>query len=150
MTGSDLRESVTAMVRLVAGAEEAALLGQPASARARLGSPQAWTLRATIAHNTEFNAQQVIRLKAAAVRDTPPSFSEIEHTSAEAYQRFSEPSSEEVLTTSRSTTAELLDRLWGLPDADLTDPERNPWLNRPSPVAAGSRARLLAPGWSSR
>ncbi|MGA7172398.1 MAG: hypothetical protein WCB86_05815 [Candidatus Dormiibacterota bacterium] len=128
MTGSELRESVTAMVRLVAGAEEAALLGESASSRARLGSAQAWTLRATIAHNTEFKAQQVIRLKAAAERDTPPSFMEIDHSSAEVYQRFSEQSPEEVLSISRSTTQELLDRLWELPGAELTDPARNPWL----------------------
>jgi hypothetical protein len=116
------------MVRLVAGAEEAALLGESASELVPLGSPQAWTLRATVAHNTEFKAQQVIRLKASADRDTPPSFTEIDHTAADVYQRFSEPSSEEVLTMSRSTTAELLDRMWELPDADLTDPARNPWL----------------------
>jgi hypothetical protein len=129
VTKVELRESVTAMVRLVAAAEEGALLGQEPSDQKRPGSALAWALSALVAHNTEFKAQQVVRLKAVRDGNTPPKFVEIDHASAEEYRRFSDSASGQVLMESRSTSTELIDLLWEVPEADLTDPGRLPWLN---------------------
>jgi hypothetical protein len=116
------------MVRVVAAAEEAALLGQSASAREERGSPESWSLLALVGHNTEFKAQQVTRLRATLDGETPPAFSEIEHASEDTYRRFSGASREQALASSRVTTVELLDLLWELPEADLIDPSLQPWL----------------------
>lgn len=125
---ADLRDAVTALVRLVAGAEEGALLGQLPVERESQGSPDAWSLSALVAHNTEFKAQQVARLKAARDRLVPPSFGEVDHASADVYRGFASADWGEVLDASRVVTAGLLDLFWELPQVDLTDPARNPWL----------------------
>ena len=117
------------MVRLVAGAEEAAPLGESGEDRARPGTPQDWPLSALIAHSTEFKSQQVVRLRAVLAGETRPSFAETDHTSSEIFHRFARPNSDQVLAGSLSTTAELVHLLWDLPDSDLTDPGRNPWLH---------------------
>lgn len=124
----DLRASISAMARLVAAQEEAALLGQSQPERERVGSPHAWSLPASVAHNSEFKRQQVIRLRAAARREIPPEFPEIDHASADVYRTFAQLSWEAVLGDSRQTTSQLLDGLWAVTDEDLTQPERNPWL----------------------
>jgi len=75
----------------------------------------------------------------------PPPLSEIDHTSAQVYQRFAEQSAAQVLAESCRTTTELVGLLGQLPEADLTDPDRNPWLARSPTLTAGGGTGLLAP-----
>ncbi|MGH7642085.1 MAG: TPR end-of-group domain-containing protein [Candidatus Dormibacteria bacterium] len=128
MSDSRLRESIAAMVQLVTGAEECAMLATRAEDQERASGPEAWSISALVAHNSEFRSQQVTRLGAVIDRSTPPNFSEIDHTSLEVYARFSALTADQVLAGCRSTTTELVQLLWQLTDEDLTDPARNPWL----------------------
>lgn len=128
LTSEDLRAAITAMLRLIAGAEEGALLGLTPTEREQTGSAQAWSLSAAVAHNTEFKRQQVVRLRAVQSRESPPEFVEIDHGSDTVYAGFATLSGEAVLQDSRATTAALIDSLWAVEYEDLTQPERLPWL----------------------
>jgi hypothetical protein len=117
------------MLRLIAGAEEGALLGLSARERGQTGSVTAWTLPAVVAHNTDFKRQQVVRLLAARSHETPPEFVEIDHRSEAVYAGFAAVPWEKALQDSRTTSAALIDGLWAAEDEDLTQPERLPWLH---------------------
>ncbi|MGH9115444.1 MAG: hypothetical protein ACRDWW_06385 [Acidimicrobiales bacterium] len=81
-----LRAVLSGLV-LWAGAEEALLL-QSLRAGVEPGHPTCWSAAATVAHNSEFRFQQVTRLQAVAEGVTPPEFPQVDHTSAEVYDRY--------------------------------------------------------------
>jgi len=116
------------MLRLTAGAEEGALLELSPADRQPSGSARAWSFTATVAHNSEFKRQQVVRLRAVHSRETPPEFAETDHGSDAVYAGFAALPWEAVLQDSRATTAALIDSLWAVEHEDLTRPERLPWL----------------------
>jgi hypothetical protein len=58
----------------------------------------------------------------------PPAFGDIDHGSAEVYQRCAAQPAAAVAAASRQATAGLLDGLAAVTDEDLTDPARHPWL----------------------
>jgi hypothetical protein len=127
MTGIEqLRTAITGLVSFAAAAEEL-MLCIPAAA-AEQGGPDCWAAVPLIAHNTEFKRQQVTRLEAIGRGETPPTFTEIDHRSADTYRGYSRQSAGEVLQASRAATAALIDGLGVTPDEDLLDPSRNPWL----------------------
>jgi hypothetical protein len=129
LTSPDLRAAITAMLRLIAGVEEGALLALDPRERKETGSATLWSLSAAVAHNTEFKRQQVVRLQAAHSRQTPPEFAEIDHRSDAVYAGFAALSWKAALEDSRRTTAALIDGLWRVGYEDLTDPDRLPWLH---------------------
>jgi hypothetical protein len=93
------------------------------------GNERLWAAAPTVAHNTEFKAQQAERLTAVLAGRTPPAFADIDHTSASVYAAYTARQALAVTFDSRQVTAALLDGVRALSDVDLLDPARHPWLN---------------------
>ena len=128
MTGSaGLRGAIGGLVAFAAE-EEAVLLAASAPGAVAADGPDHWAAPAAIAHNTEFKHQQVQRLQAVLSGTTPPAFGDIDHASAQVYQRYAGQPAGAVAAASRRVTDELIGALPAIPDEDLTDPRRNSWL----------------------
>jgi hypothetical protein len=128
--------SATAQLRAVvvgliafAAAEEEMLLASADSDVADPGNERRWAVVPTVAHNTEFKAQQAERITAVLAHRPPPTFGEIEHRSPAVYGRHATRTAVAVVGESRRVTASLLDGVGALGDDDLVDPTRHPWLN---------------------
>jgi hypothetical protein len=111
-----------------AAAEEQMLLVCAAGPGTEPGTPDRWAATPIVAHNTEFKSQQVRRLLAVRDGQQPPSFAEIDHASAEVYQRYCGQDAVTVAAASRQASAELAAGLGVVTDEDLLDPARHPWL----------------------
>jgi hypothetical protein len=120
-----LRTVVTGLVGFAAALEQELLSTRRA---AETGSASCWAAVPLVAHNTEFRDQQLQRLTAIAAGTTPPEFAETDHGSAAVYQRYAVPSAAEVAAASWHTAGALVGSLAALPDEDLLDPARHPWL----------------------
>jgi hypothetical protein len=127
---TDMLELRTAIIGLLGctAVEEELLLAAISRASAAPGSPDRWAAKPLIAHNTEFKRQQVQRLEAIRLGETPPAFAEIDHRSGDVYSRYSQQPADQVVQASREVTAALIDGLSAISDEDLADPSRNPWL----------------------
>jgi hypothetical protein len=128
--------STTAHLRAVAvgliafaAAEEETLLAAAASDVADSGNERRWAAVPTVAHNTEFKAQQAERIAAVLTGCAPPTFGEIDHRSPAVYGRYAARTAVAVVGETRQVTASLLDGVVALGDDDLVDPSRHPWLN---------------------
>lgn len=125
-SAAELRVIVTGLVSFAAAEEEIVLT--EVAHRDDEGAPDRWAALPTIAHTSDFRDEQVQRLRAIRHGSQPPDFPRTEHTSPEAYQRYSEPDAGEVCLLSRATNAGLIDETRRCRDEDLLDPSRNPWL----------------------
>jgi hypothetical protein len=128
--------STTAQLRAVAvgliafaAAEEEMLLASAAADGADPGNERRWAAVPTVAHNTEFKAQQAERIAAVLTGCAPPAFGETDHRSPAVYGRYAARAAAAVVGESRQVTASLLDGVGALADDDLVDPSRHPWLN---------------------
>jgi hypothetical protein len=130
-----LRAVITGLLGFAASEEEVLLAGvlaggsAEAGNAAEAGNERSWAAAPTVAHNTEFKCQQAERLAAVLDGRTPPSFGDIDHTSAAVYQGYAARPAQAVTSDSRRVTAALLDGVRTLSDTDLLDPARQPWLN---------------------
>ena len=120
-----LRAAVSGLLSFAAAEEQALLLATPGSEE---GSPDRWAAVPLVAHNNQFKIQQSERLSALRSGHIPPAFAEVDHSSVEVYRGYCAPAGD-VLLESRRVTAKLIDGTWALPDEDLLDPARHPWLN---------------------
>jgi hypothetical protein len=125
---AQLRAVVTGLIAFAA-AEEEMLLASAASDIAGSGNERRWAAVPTVAHNTEFKAQQAERITAVLAGGVPPAFGEIDHRSPAVYGRHAARAAVAVVGESRQVTASLLDGVRALGDDDLVDPSRHPWLN---------------------
>jgi hypothetical protein len=128
--------STTAQLRAVAvgliafaAAEEETLLASAAADIADPGYERRWAAVPTVAHNTEFKAQQAERIAAVLTGCAPPTFGETDHRSPAVYGRYAARAAAAVVGESRQVTASLLDGVGALADDDLLDPSRHPWLD---------------------
>jgi hypothetical protein len=121
-----LRSAVAGLLSLAAAEEQALLAATPDG---EMGSSYNWAAAPLVAHNNQFKSQQAERIRALEAGQVPPAFSEVDHSSAEVYRDCAAQPRAEVLRECRRLTDELIDATWSLPDADLLDPARNPWLN---------------------
>src|ERR1700753_839523 len=122
---AQLRAAIAGLAGHTATEEEILLATAPAG---EAGSPGQWAAVPLIAHNTDFKRQQAIRLESVVAGTVPPEFGDIDHGSAGVYRRYAAQPAAAVATASRQATASLLDGLAAVTDADLTDPDRHPWL----------------------
>ncbi len=128
MTGTaGLRGAIGGLVAFAAE-EEAILLAATSRGAVAGDGPDRWAAPAAIAHNTEFKHQQVRRLQAVLSGTPPPAFGDIDHASAQVYQRYAGQPADAVAAASRRVTDELIGALPAIPDEDLTDPRRHSWL----------------------
>jgi hypothetical protein len=125
MTGGDTR-AVTIGLACFAAAEEHMLLATAPAGEE--GDATRWAAVPLVAHNTEFKRQQVQRLEAIAVGRTPAEFGEIDHGSAEVYDGYLATPADQVAADCSRVTTELIEQLGLISEADLTDPNRHPWL----------------------
>jgi len=121
-----LRTAIVGLLRCAAMEDELLLVST--SDRDWPGSAERWAPVPTVAHNTEFKRQQVIRLEAVLHHQMPPGFTEIDHRCERTYRAYAEMSPSIVAEDSRRTTNDLVDALLLVPDADLSDPARHEWL----------------------
>jgi hypothetical protein len=121
-----LRAAVIGLVEF-AGGQEQSLLALVGGSGAAAGSPECWAAEPLVAHLVEFKQQQVQRLSAARQGLTPPTFAEIDHSSAEVYRGYAEQAAV-VAEVSRATTRALVQGVVDAAAEDLVDPSRNPWL----------------------
>jgi hypothetical protein len=132
-TTAQLRGVVTGLVAFAAAEEEMLLVSAPPGTAASdipdSGNERRWAAVPTVAHNTEFKAQQVERITAVLTGCAPPTFDEIDHRSAAVYGRYAARTVVAVVGESRQVTGSLLDGVGALADDDLVDPSRHPWLN---------------------
>jgi hypothetical protein len=120
-----LRAAVAGLLSFAAAEEQALLLATPGSEE---GSPDRWAAVPLVAHNNQFKIQQSERLSALRSGHVPPAFAEVDHSSVEVYRGYCAAAGS-VLHECRRVSAELIDGTWALPDEDLLDPARHPWLN---------------------
>lgn len=126
MTGTnDLVSAITGLIGLAA-TEEQRLLAETAAGEA--GDAACWAAWPVVAHNTEFRAQQVHRLRAILAGQVPDEFAEIDHAAPEVYQCYAAQEPGQVRAASWRTAGELIDGLAAVPADDLLDPGRHPWL----------------------
>ena len=128
---AELRPIVTGLIAFAAAEEETLLASAAADAAADAGpgDERRWAAVPTVAHNTEFKAQQAERIAAVLAGREPPAFAEIDHRSPAVYRRYAAPAADVVAAESRQITASLIDGLAALADDDLLDPSRHRWLN---------------------
>jgi hypothetical protein len=125
---AQLRTIIAGLIGFAA-TEEEMLLASVGSDLQEPGDERRWAAVPTVAHNTEFKAQQAERLSAVLVGGTPPAFADIDHASAPVYTACAARPADAVTASSRQVTAMLLDEVRALTDEDLLDPARHPWLN---------------------
>lgn len=125
---AQLRAVVTGLIWFAA-AEEEMLLASAAPDSADSGDERRWAAVPTVAHNTEFKAQQAERITAVLTETIPPAFGEIDHRSPAVYGRYAARTTLAVAGESRQVTASLIDGVAALGEEDLVDPTRHPWLN---------------------
>jgi hypothetical protein len=121
-----LRTLVTGLIAYAAADEEMLLA---AADVADPGDERRWAAAPTVAHNTEFKAQQAERITAVLAGGAPPDFGEIDHRSPAVYRRYAAVSRAAVAEQSRRVAASLVDGVAALADDDLLDPSRHRWLN---------------------
>src|SRR5215831_6679887 len=114
MGGGDLRGLIIGLVSFAA-AEEQMLLA--ACDPAERGDAARWAALPLVAHNTEFKRQQVHRLEAIRLGNTPKEFSDIDHRSAEVYLGYQGQPADVVATDSSRVTADLIANLAVISDA---------------------------------
>jgi hypothetical protein len=120
-----LREAVAGLLSFAAFEEQALLFS---SVDGEEGSPDRWAAAPLVAHNNQFKTQQAERLSALRSGLVPPAFGEVDHSSVDVYRGYCAVSSGDVLRECRRVSMGLIDGLWALPDEDLLDPARHPWL----------------------
>jgi hypothetical protein len=120
-----LRAAIAGLIGLAATEEQLLLAGAPDGEQ---GSQDRWAAVPLVAHNTEYRQQQVIRLQAVSDGSTPPDFAEVDHRSADTYQRYCAGTPAHVALASRQSARALIDGLYAVADADLTDASAHPWL----------------------
>jgi hypothetical protein len=121
-----LREAVAGLLSFAAAEEQALLFAAPLVEE---GSPDRWAAAPLVAHHNQFKTQQAERLSALRSGHVPPAFAEVDHSSADVYRGYCAVASGDVLRECRRVSTQLIDGLWALPDEDLLDPARHPWLN---------------------
>jgi hypothetical protein len=125
----ELRRSVTGLLSLAAASEQALLAAvRFCGLSSSVGDAGSWAAVPVVAHNNHFKDQQAERLRAVLAGRVPPSFGEIDHSSASVYGEYRAQAFSRVLGDCRLVTAELMDVTWALSDEDLLDPARHPWL----------------------
>ena len=112
----------------LAAAEEQALLAAAAAPDDDRGSPDSWAAAPVVAHNNQFKSQQAERIRLSGPGQVPPVYGEVDHSSAEVYQGYQRAAAGRRPGRCRWVSAELIDGTWALPDEDLLDPARHPWL----------------------
>ncbi len=125
---AQLRTIITGLIGFAA-TEDEMLLASVGSHIEESGNERLWAAVPTVAHNTEFKAQQAERLMAVLAGRTPPAFADIDHASAAVYTAYAACPAAAVTANSRQVTATLLDGVRALTDEDLLDPARHSWLN---------------------
>jgi tetratricopeptide (TPR) repeat protein len=121
----DLRRAVAGLLSFAAAEEQMLLL----SSGEDRGSPDNWAAVPLVAHNNQFKTEQAERLRCVLSGQVPPAYGEIDHSSAAVYQGYLAQPPDAVLAACRQVTAQLVDGTWAVPDEDLLDPARRPWLN---------------------
>lgn len=125
----ELRRSVTGLLSFAAASEQALLAAvRFCDLSSSVGDAGSWAAVPVVAHNNHFKDQQAERLRAVLADRVPPSFGEIDHSSASVYGEYRAQPFSRVFGDCRLVTAELMDVTWALSDEDLLDPARHPWL----------------------
>ncbi len=122
---ASLRVAMTGLIGLAATEEQALLAVAPV---AEEGQPDRWAAVPVVAHNTDFRAQQVVRLTAIANQQAPPEFAELKHASASLYQELAARPAATVGHDSWRVAGELIAAVQSACAQDLLDPSRHPWL----------------------
>jgi hypothetical protein len=121
----ELRRAIIGLVAF-ASAEEQMLLA--ASSPDEFGDATCWAALPLIAHNAEFRRQQAERLAAISGGQTPVDYPEIDHASAQVYERYRALPADQVAVETSASGSDLVSNLSLISDEDLRDPARNPWL----------------------
>ena len=124
-----LRRAITGLLNFAAAEEQELLATAAFCPDYDRGSPDKWAAVPVVAHNNEFKTQQTERISAIRSGQVPRSYSEVDHSSAQVYQGYQARPPDTVLAGCRRISAQLIDGTWALPDEDLLDPARHPWLN---------------------
>ena len=121
----ELRSAIIGLLGFAATEEQVLLAASPPG---EPGSASDWAAVPIVAHNTEFRAQQVERLRAIASGREPEEFAETDHSSDAAYQGYAAHRAARVARHSWQVAGELIDGVESVGADDLLDPSRNPWL----------------------
>jgi hypothetical protein len=122
---ASIRAAITVLIGLAATLEQELLALAPPG---QDGSAARWAAAPLVAHNTEFRRQQVQRLTAIEHRQVPPEFAEPDHESAELYAALARRPADETALDSWQVAGQLIGAATAASEADLTEPDRNPWL----------------------
>src|SRR5579862_3983051 len=101
----ELRSAIIGLLGF-ASAEEQMLLA--ASSTDEVGDASCWAALPLIAHNAEFRHQQAERLAAISQGREPESYGEIDHTSAQVYERYRAVPADQVAGEASSSASGLV------------------------------------------
>jgi hypothetical protein len=121
----ELRSAIIGLLGFAAAEEQVLLTASPPDESGNAGD---WAAVPIVAHNTEFRAQQVERLRAIASGRAPEDYAEIDHASDPLYQGYAAQPAALVARDSWRVAGELIDGVESVSTDDLLDPSRNPWL----------------------
>jgi hypothetical protein len=121
----ELKSAIIGLLGFAAAQEQVLLTASPPG---ESGSASDWAALPIVAHNTEFRAQQVERLRAIAYGREPAEFAEVDHSSESLYQAYAAHPAAQVARDSWRVAGELIDGVETVGADDLLDPSRNPWL----------------------
>src|ERR1022692_4024938 len=137
----ELRSAIIGLLGFAAAEEQVLLAASPPG---ESGSASDWAALPIVAHNTEFRAQQVERLRAIASGREPEEFAEVDHSSDPAYQGYAAHPAAQVARDSWRVAGELIDGVASVSADDLLDPSSvTSYCQRPSHLRAQAAARRL-------
>jgi len=124
----DLKAKLVGLLQHVHAEEQAFVARLTEIERSAEGRPDCWAAKDALAHLAEWKARMAARLTAAATGGTPATYDDIDHANAEIFEKYHSLSWGEIIAASEKAQASLLESMQALPESDLIDAQRFPWL----------------------
>ncbi len=95
--------------------------------RAECGAVDHWAAKDIVAHVAEWERRLAVNLAVARRGEKPPTYPDFDRVNAEIFAEYCARPWDEVLTAAREANRALAAEVRLRTDADLSDPQRNPW-----------------------
>jgi len=101
--------------------------------RAEPGSLERWSAKDVLAHITAWHEYEIARIDAAARGELRDNITDIDHVNAGIYHNRHDQTLDQAAAALQATRKALLERVEAMSEAQLLDPDFNPWRdNRPT------------------
>ncbi|MEJ2558405.1 MAG: ClbS/DfsB family four-helix bundle protein [Anaerolineae bacterium] len=125
----ELKARLTDLLQRAYDEEQALVARLTEDERSATGSLERWSAKDIVAHLVEWKARTGQRLAATARNEPPPTYDDIDQANAEIFEEHRHQTWADLLKKSQRAHEELVERLRAMPEDDLVDSNRFPWLN---------------------